>query len=354
MNVNVGRKRERASLNDDNRPLNYSDEFKINSDKKKVSKTVFKKIKKAIKSVKKYFSGKKEQNTNIQLEQLGTKLEVLENEMLHFVEDIAGQPIDNTDVSTNEATDASTNAATTNILENEYNIINNFFGDVIYNLTVELHKIISNAEATPPIVVSSDEPPKKSRSKSRSKSPKIPEIASTIAQAKIDNYTKLNEILKTLAELLINDKQKKELLYTPPVIGSDTHTIRVIGLRLSINYNSLEDFLEKIAAHVGFAQHLCWFANCTTEIKNGIIEYSKHYSKIKKASNKEIEYVKLFELFKNLAMVYLLSEKKRVYKSKDGLTLTSNIPSEIINLLQPTVGGKKKSRKQKGKKNLYI
>ena len=214
-------------------------------------------------------------------EQLEAQLDALQHKMVSAVRRQSRTA--DTGLSTVDTTAADTTAADTVIEEEERNSIENLFGDIFKNLTREVYKIIGDRESY------SSNPPGKSPGKSP---PRKSE------QVDIDNFSNLNTILETLAEIIIDDNKEKQLLYKRPKEGSSTHTIKLVSLGMEITYTTLEEFLNKIAAKARAAKTLCFF--CAAEIHTAIDNYSnkhKYSKKITTSEEKKIEYNELFELF---------------------------------------------------------
>lgn len=295
--------------NKENEPLEKIAPKKTTNDSPK--RTVKNSIKKAISSAIQYvksFKRKSKKDTNnedlqeeiAKLEEI--KLEVLENEMIHMVE--------NVDDPINEVENGATEDA---------NILNNF-GDIIKNLTIELHNAIGYTEQTNAI---------KQIKENEQKS--VNEQASAIVPTKkVDqselNFNELNNILNFLAEnILDNNKKKKELSFTELTESNkktSTYTIRVITLGIAISYTTLEEFLEKIANRAGTVKSLCWFAGCPEKFNTEL----KKFIELNNVAQKD--YNKIFKIFKKMIDAYLSIKNPEIH-------------SKIVHLISSTSGGKK-------------
>ena len=285
--------------------------------------TVKNSIKKAISSAIQYvksFKRKSKKDTNnedlqeeiAKLEEI--KLEVLENEMIHMVE--------NVDDPINEVENSAT--------EDAY--IFNQFGDIIKNLTIELHNAIGNTEQTNAI-----EQMKENEQKSANEQAIAIVPTKAVDQSEL-NFNELNNILNFLAEnILDNNKKKKELSFTELTASNkktSTYTIRVITLGIAISYTTLEEFLEKIANRAGTVKSLCWFAGCPEKFNT---EFKKF---IELNNTTQKDYNKLFKIFKKMIDAYLSIKNPEIH-------------SKIVHLISSTSGGKKeKPRKPRKPRKL--
>ena len=273
--------------------------------------TVKNSIKKAISSAIQYVKGFKRKskkdtiNEDLQekiakLEE--TRLEVLENEMIHMVE--------NVDDPVNEVENSATEDA---------NIFNQF-GDIIKNLTIELHNAIGNTEQTNAI-----EQMKENEQKSANEQAIAIVPTKAVDQSEL-NFNELNNILNFLAEnILDNNKKKKELSFTELTASNkktSTYTIRVITLGIAVSYTTLEEFLEKIANRAGTVKSLCWFAGCPEKFNTEL----KKFIELNNATQKD--YNKLFKIFKKMIDAYLSIKNPEIH-------------SKIVHLISSTSGGKK-------------
>ena len=268
-------------------------------------------IKKAISSAIEYvksFKRKSKKNSNnedlqekiAKLEEI--KLEVLENEMIHMVENV-GEPV--VEVENSVTADA--------------NILNQF-GDIIKNLTIELHNAIGYTEQTNAIEQAKE---------NEQTSANVQAIAivptKAVDQSKL-NFNELNNILNFLAEnILDNNKKKKELSFTELTASNkktSTYTIRVITLGIAISYTTLEEFLEKIANRAGTVKSLCWFAGCPEKFNTEL----KKFIELNNATQKD--YNKIFKIFKKMIDAYLSIKNPEIH-------------SKIVHLISSTSGGKK-------------
>lgn len=285
--------------------------------------TVKNSIKKAISSAIQYvksFKRKSKKDTNnedlqeeiAKLEEI--KLEVLENEMIHMVE--------NVDDPINEVENSAT--------EDAY--IFNQFGDIIKNLTIELHNAIGNTEQTNAI-----EQMKENEQKSANEQAIAIVPTKAVDQSEL-NFNELNNILNFLAEnILDNNKKKKELSFTELTASNkktSTYTIRVITLGIAISYTTLEEFLEKIANRAGTVKSLCWFAGCPEKFNTEL----KKFIELNNTTQKD--YNKLFKIFKKMIDAYLSIKNPEIH-------------SKIVHLISSTSGGKKeKPRKPRKPRKL--
>jgi hypothetical protein len=232
------------------------------------------------------------------------KLEILENEMINMVDNVK-------DVE-NET------------IEQDNIVIK--FGDIIKNLTIELHHVIGYAEQNNMIEqIKKDE---------KSKSPEKYKVNEQEQPAeKIDhvekNFNELNSILNLLAENILDAKKKKrELSFSESTIqNTKTYTIRVISLGIAISYTNLEEFIDKIANRAGTVKSLCWFAGCPDQFN---IELKK-FIELNNATKKD--YNKIFKILKNMIDAYLSKNDPDTY-------------SKIEHLVNLTSGGKKRKPKK--------
>lgn len=275
------------------------------------NQTVKNSIKKAISSAIQYVKGfkrkSKKDSINEDLQEKiakleETRLEVLENEMIHMVE--------NVDDPVNEVENSATEDA---------NIFNQF-GDIIKNLTIELHNAIGNTEQTNAI-----EQMKENEQKSANEQAIAIVPTKAVDQSEL-NFNELNNILNFLAEnILDNNKKKKELSFTELTASNkktSTYTIRVITLGIAVSYTTLEEFLEKIANRAGTVKSLCWFAGCPEKF----ITELKKFIELNNATQKD--YNKLFKIFKKMIDAYLSIKNPEIH-------------SKIVHLISSTSGGKK-------------
>ena len=198
------------------------------SPKQTVKNSIKKAISSAIQYVKSFKRKSKKDSINEDLQEKiakfeETRLEVLENEMIHMVE--------NVDDPVNEVENSATEDA---------NIFNQF-GDIIKNLTIELHNAIGNTEQTNAI-----EQMKENEQKSANEQAIAIVPTKAVDQSEL-NFNELNNILNFLAEnILDNNKKKKELSFTELTASNkktSTYTIRVITLGIAVSYTTLEEFL---------------------------------------------------------------------------------------------------------------
>jgi len=285
--------------------------------------TVKNSIKKAISSAIQYVKGfkrkSKKDSINEDLQEKiakleETRLEVLENEMIHMVE--------NVDDPVNEVENSATEDA---------NIFNQF-GDIIKNLTIELHNAIGNTEQTNAI-----EQMKENEQKSANEQAIAIVPTKAVDQSEL-NFNELNNILNFLAEnILDNNKKKKELSFTELTASNkktSTYTIRVITLGIAVSYTTLEEFLEKIANRAGTVKSLCWFAGCPEKF----ITELKKFIELNNTTQKD--YNKLFKIFKKMIDAYLSIKNPEIH-------------SKIVHLISSTSGGKKgKPRKPRKPRKL--
>jgi uncharacterized protein YeeX (DUF496 family) len=275
--------------------------------------TVKNSIKKAISSAIEYvksFKRKSKKNSNnedLQEKIEDTKLEVLENEMIHMVENVVEHV---NDVENSVTADAN---------------IMNQFGDIIKNLTIELHNAIGYTEQ-----INAIEQAKANEQASANNQPIIIAPTNVVDQSEL-NFNELNNILNFLAEnILDNNKKKKELSFTELAASNkktSTYTIRVITLGIAISYTTLEEFLEKIASRAGTVKSLCWFAGCPEKFNTEL----KKFIELNNATQKD--YNKIFKIFKKMIDAYLSIKNPEIH-------------SKIVHLISSTSGGKKgKSRK---------
>ena len=268
-------------------------------------------IKKAISSAIEYvksFKRKSKKNSNnedlqekiAKLEEI--KLEVLENEMIHMVENV-GEPV--VEVENSVTADA--------------NILNQF-GDIIKNLTIELHNAIGYTEQTNAIEQA------KENEQTSANAQAIAIVPTKAVDQSELNFNELNNILNFLAEnILDNNKKKKELSFTELTASNkktSTYTIRVITLGIAISYTTLEEFLEKIANRAGTVKSLCWFARCPEKFNTEL----KKFIELNNATQKD--YNKIFKIFKKMIDAYLSIKNPEIH-------------SKIVHLISSTSGGKK-------------
>jgi hypothetical protein len=292
--------------------------------------TIKKSIKKAISSAIEYvksFKRKSKKNSNnedlqekiAKLEE--TKLEVLENEMIHMVENV--KDIENVENGSN---------VETNIL--------NQFGDIIKNLTIELHNAIGYTEQTNEIEQMKEDEQTKADNQDKSKANKqaSPNVKTNVIEQSEKNLTELNNILNFLADNVLDNNKKNEFSFTE-LKSSDkstsTYTIRVINLGIAISYTTLDEFLEKITNRAGTVKSLCWFAGCPEQFN---IELKKF---IELNNTTQKEYDKIFKTFKKMMDAYLSKKKPEIY-------------SKISHLISSTSGGKKRKPIKKPKKARMI
>jgi hypothetical protein len=273
--------------------------------------TVKNSIKKAISNAIEYvksFKRKSKKNSNnedlqekiTKLEE--TKLEVLENEMINMVENV-----DNVENSATEDTNPF-----------------NKFGDIIKNLTIELHNAIGYTEQTNAI-----------------EQAKVIEQVDTNERANTNiedvdqtekNLNELNNILKFLADnILDGSKKKKELSFTELTASNkqtSTYTIRVISLGIAITYTTLEEFIEKIANRSGTVKSLCWFARCPEQFNIELKKFIELNNIVKK------DYDKIFKILKSMIDVYLSKYDPETHR-------------KIQHLIGTAIGGKKRILKKK-------
>jgi hypothetical protein len=277
----------------------------VNSAETPIAKVSIKKsIKNSISSAIEYvksFKRKSKKNTNNEVLQSSIttfeekKLDVLENEMINMVENVK--------VVESEAIEDS-------------NIFNKF-GDIIKNLTIELHNSIGFTEQTNAIEqsISVEEPKEVQEPKEVEQTDK--------------NLNELNSILNFLADNILDDKKKKKEFSFCELTTSNTstYTIRVISLGIAISYTTLEEFIEKIANRAGTVKSLCWFAGCPEQFN---IELKK-FIDLNNATQKD--YDKIFKTFKNMIDAYLSKKKPEIH-------------SKIVQVINLTGGGKKRKPKK--------
>ena len=282
-------------------PLKLPNKKTVNSAETPIAKVSIKKsIKNSISSAIEYvksFKRKSNKNTNNEVLQSSittfeeNKLDVLENEMINMVENVK-------DVENGSTEDT--------------NIINQF-GDIIRNLTIELHNAIGFTEQTNAIeqIIAIEQPK---------------EVLQTDK-----NLNELNSILNFLADnILDGNKKKKELSFNELTVSNmktSTYTIRVISLGIAISYATLEEFIDKIANRASTVKSLCWFAGCPEQF----IKELKTFIELNNATQKD--YNKIFKTFKNMIDSYL--------SKKDPI-----IHSKILPLINTTIGGKKSKPKK--------
>jgi hypothetical protein len=291
--------------------------------------TVKNSIKKAISNAIEYVkSFKRKSKKNLNNEDLQekitkleeTKLEVLENEMIHMVENVV-EPVNNVDNSV---------AADANIL--------NQFGDIIKNLTIELHNAIGYTEQTNAIEqMKENDKASANKQANANNQPIVIAPTKTVDQSEL-NLNELNNILNFLAEnILDNNKKKKELSFTELTASNkktSTYTIRVITLGIAVSYTTLEEFLEKIANRAGTVKSLCWFAGCPEKFNTEL----KKFIELNNTTQKD--YNKLFKIFKKMIDAYLSIKNPEIH-------------SKIVHLISSTSGGKKeKPRKPRKPRKL--
>ena len=277
---------------------------------KPVAKVSVKKgIKNAISSAIEYVkSFKRKSNKNKNNEELQSsittfeenKLDVLENEMITMVENVKDEE--------NETIDDS-------------NILNKF-GDIIRNITVELHNAIGYTEQSNALEqIKAEEEP------TATEQPKATEQPNTNQTEK--NLHELNNILNFLADnILDGNKKKKELSFNELTVSNkNTYTIRVISLGIAVNYSSLEEFIDKIANRAGTVKSLCWFAGCPEQF----IKELKTFIELNNATHKD--YNQIFKCFKNMIDSYLSKKNPEIH-------------TKILPLINTTTGGKKRKPKK--------
>jgi hypothetical protein len=222
------------------------------------------------------------------------KLDVLENEMINMVENVKDEE--------NEP--------------HEDSKIMNKFGDIIKNITVELHNAIGYTEQSNAI-----------------KQIKAEEKPNTTEQLNVNqtekNLNELNSILNFLADnILDGNKKKKELSFNELTVSNKkTYTIRVISLGIAVNYTSLEEFIEKIANRAGTVKSLCWFAGCPEQF----IKELKTFIELNNVTHKDYNHI--FKCFKNMIDAYLSKKEPDIH-------------SKILPLISTTIGGKKRKPKK--------
>ena len=228
------------------------------------------------------------------------KLDVLENEMITMVENVKD--------AENETIDDS-------------NIMNKF-GDIIRNITIELHNAIGYTEQSNALEqIKVEEQPKA-----------VPQsllvVQPTINQTE-KNLHELNNILNFLADnILDGNKKKKELSFNESTVSNkNTYTIRVISLGIAVNYISLEEFIDKIANRAGTVKSLCWFAGCPEQF----IKELKTFIELNNATTKDYDHI--FKCFKNMIDSYLSKKDPEIH-------------TKILPLISTTIGGKKRKPKK--------
>ena len=263
--------------------------------------SVKKGIKNAISSAIEYVkSFKRKSNKNNEELQSNTttfeenKLDILENEMITMVDNVK-------DIENEPQEDSK---------------IMNKFGDIIKNITVELHNAIGYTEQSNAI--------KQIKVEEKSDVTEEPNINQTEK-----NLNELNSILNFLADnILDGNKKKKELSFNELTVSSKkTYTIRVISLGIAVNYTSLEEFIEKIANRAGTVKSLCWFAGCPEQF----IKELKTFIELNNATHKD--YNNIFKCFKNMIDAYLSKKEPDIH-------------SKILPLISTTIGGKKRKPKK--------
>ena len=225
------------------------------------------------------------------------KLDILENEMVNMVENVKDETIDDSKIM-------------------------NKFGDIIRNITVELHNAIGYTEQSNALKqIKAEEEP------TATEQPKATEQLNVNQTEK--NLNELNSILNFLADnILDGNKKKKELSFNELTVSSKkTYTIRVISLGIAVNYTSLEEFIEKIANRAGTVKSLCWFAGCPEQF----IKELKTFIELNNATHKD--YNNIFKCFKNMIDAYLSKKEPDIH-------------SKILPLISTTIGGKKRKPKK--------
>ena len=225
------------------------------------------------------------------------KLDILENEMVNMVENVKDETIDDSKIM-------------------------NKFGDIIRNITVELHNAIGYTEQSNAL-----EQIKVEEEPTATEQPKATEQLNVNQTEK--NLNELNSILNFLADnILDGNKKKKELSFNELTVSSKkTYTIRVISLGIAVNYTSLEEFIEKIANRAGTVKSLCWFAGCPEQF----IKELKTFIELNNASHKDYNHI--FKTFKNMIDAYLSKKEPDIH-------------SKILPLISTTIGGKKRKPKK--------
>ena len=225
------------------------------------------------------------------------KLDILENEMVNMVENVKDETIDDSKIM-------------------------NKFGDIIRNITVELHNAIGYTEQSNAL-----EQIKVEEEPTATEQPKATEQLNVNQTEK--NLNELNSILNFLADnILDGNKKKKELSFNELTVSSKkTYTIRVISLGIAVNYTSLEEFIEKIANRAGTVKSLCWFAGCPEQF----IKELKTFIELNNATHKD--YNNIFKCFKNMIDAYLSKKEPDIH-------------SKILPLISTTIGGKKRKPKK--------
>jgi hypothetical protein len=275
-------------------------------DKVSIKKSIKNSISSAIEYIKNLKHKSKKGNVDLQPSITSTfeenKLEILENEMINMVDNV--KDVENETIQQN-------NIATK-------------FGDIIKNLTIELHHVIGYAEQNNMI----EQIKKDEKSKSPEKHKANEQPVEKIDQVE-KNFNELNSILNLLAENILDAKKKKrELSFSEStILNTRTYTIRVISLGIAISYANLEEFIDKIAIRAGTVKSLCWFAGCPDQFN---IELKK-FIELNNATQKD--YNKIFKILKNMIHAYLSKNDPDTY-------------SKIEHLVNLTSGGKKRKPKQ--------
>ena len=270
--------------------------------------SVKKGIKNAISSAIEYVkSFKRKSNKNNEESQSNTiifeenKLDILENEMVNMVDDVK-------DIENEPLEDSN---------------IMNKFGDIIKNITVELHNAIGYTEQSNAL-----EQIKVEEKSEATEQPLLVVQPNNVNQTE-KNLNELNSILNFLADnILDGNKKKKELSFNELTVSNKkTYTIRVISLGIAVNYTSLEEFIEKIANRAGTVKSLCWFAGCPEQF----IKELKTFIELNNATHKD--YNNIFKCFKNMIDAYLSKKEPEIH-------------SKILPLISTTIGGKKRKPKK--------
>ena len=278
---------------------------KQKADNTSKSSSIKKSIKKALSSAIEYVkSFKRKSKKDINNEELQestiifeeNKLDILENEMVHMVENVKEEENDTT----------------------EDNILNKF-GDIIKNFTIELHNAIGYTEQTNEIALAVND-----RAKTNEQANEIA-LAANEHDQNNKNFNELNNILNFLADNIFDgSKKKKELSFNK---SKATYTIRVVSLGIAVSYSTLEEFFDKIANRAGTVKTLCWVARCPEkfmlELKNFIEQHN--------ASQKD--YDKILKIFKKMVDAYL----NKTYP---------DVHTKIVDLISSTSGGKKITAKK--------
>jgi len=270
--------------------------------------SVKKGIKNAISSAIEYVkSFKRKSNKNNEESQSNTiifeenKLDILENEMVNMVDDVK-------DIENEPHEDSN---------------IMNKFGDIIKNITVELHNAIGYTEQSNAI-----KQIKVEEQSNETEQPLLVVQPNNVNQIE-NNLNELNSILNFLADnILDGNKKKKELSFNELTVSNKkTYTIRVISLGIAVNYTSLEEFIEKIANRAGTVKSLCWFAGCPEQF----IKELKTFIELNNATHKDYNHI--FKTFKNMIDAYLSKKEPEIH-------------SKILPLISTTIGGKKRKPKK--------